>query len=129
MPDQGPGSGHHHRLQAFLLLAAAIVLAIVAVSLVVTHQPPPPATAAARLVPADALLYVHVSTDPSRGPVKQALAVAQRLPDFPLGELSVVNRLDAILTGGSGRSVDFSSQVRPWLGREAAFALLNTTTS
>src|SRR5579859_2280804 len=118
-----------HALGVFLMLAAAIVLGIVALALAVSHEPPPPATTADRVVPADALLYVHVSTDPSRGPVKQALAVARRLPDFPFGEAAVVNRLDAILTGASGRSVDFSSQVRPWLGREAAFALLNTTTS
>lgn len=116
-------------LRMFLLLAAAIVLGVVSLALAVSHEPPPPATGAARVVPSDALLYVHVSTDPGRGPVKQALAVARRLPDFPFGEAVVLDRLDAILTGASGRSVDFSTQVRPWLGREAAFALLNTTTS
>jgi hypothetical protein len=36
-------------------------------------------------------------------------------------------RVDAILGGGG--VVDFSRDVRPWLGKEAAFALLNTTGS
>jgi hypothetical protein len=54
--------------------------------------------------------------------------VAQRFPDFPLASGAVLTRLDAILSGGSG-SVQFATQVRPWLGNEAALALLNTPTS
>ena len=39
----------------------------------------------------------------------------------------MISRLGAIL--GGGQAVDFSSQIKPWLGDEAALALLNTPTS
>jgi|SRR5579884_487195 len=120
---------HRRNRRAFLLLAAAIVLVLAGLAVSNYSSTPGPATGAARLVPGDALLYLDVSTDPSRGPVQQAIRVARRLPDFPLGEAAVARRLDAILSGSSGTGVDFASQVRPWLGREAALALLNTSTS
>jgi hypothetical protein len=117
-------------LQVILGLAAVVAAGLVAVAVAVSvSSAPGPATGAARLVPGDALLYVHVSTDQRRPAVREAIAIARRFPDFPLAELAVLSRLGAILTGASGRQVDFASQVRPWLGREAAFALLNTTTS
>ncbi len=76
----------------------------------------PPATGPARLVPGDALLYVHLSTDRGRPAVRQALAFARRLPNWPL--------LSAALTRRSGAPLTAS-----WLGREAAFALLDTSGS
>ena len=36
-------------------------------------------------------------------------------------------RLSAIAGGGS--SANFATDIRPWLGKEAAFALMNTTSS
>src|SRR5438309_2352532 len=92
-----------------------------------TGGEPAPATGAARLVPADALLYVHLSTDPGRPGVKRALALGERFPDFPLAAEFIATRAGAIV--GGGRSVDFATDVRPWLGKEAALALLNTTTA
>lgn len=104
----------------------ALVLVVLVVGAFGSAQAPP-ATGAAALVPGDALAYVNVSTDAGRTAVGQALALAARFPDYPLLSAAVMNRVDAILGGGG--VVDFSRDVRPWLGKEAAFALLNTTGS
>jgi hypothetical protein len=112
------------------VLAVSLVLVlVVAVALSSGPGEPPPATGAAEVVPADALIYLHFSTDPTRPGVKRALALARRLPGFPLLTAALATRLGAILGGSSGAAVDFGTQVRPWLGKEAAFALLNTSTS
>lgn len=107
---------------AGLFALAAIVLAIV---LSVLPGPVPPATGAATLVPADALLYLHISTDPSRPEVRQALSRVDRMPAAPLLFSDVTDRLDALLSD-SQSTVDFATDVEPWLGREAAFAVLDT---
>jgi hypothetical protein len=107
---------------ALLVLVVAVVAALAGGS-----GEPPPATGAAAIVPGNALAYVHLSTDPSRPAVKRALALARLFPDYFLASAAVTTRLGAI-AGGSG-SVDFAHDIRPWLGKEAAFALLNTTTS
>ncbi|MHB8656900.1 MAG: DUF3352 domain-containing protein [Solirubrobacteraceae bacterium] len=108
----------------FALLALALVLVL---ALAARGGGQGPATGAAQLVPADALLYLHVSTDGARRAVRRALSVAARFPDLPLAEAAVQSRLAALSAGSS--TVDFGRQIRPWLGREAAFALLNTTSS
>ena len=53
--------------------------------------------------------------------MKRALALARKFPDFPTVRDAVFRRL-AI----GGRPVDFARDVRPWLGDEAALALLNS---
>lgn len=109
------------------LLIAALALVVVAVILAVVRScgggaaSAPPATGAARLVPADALVYVHLSTDGSRDAVKRALALAGRFPSFPRLRDSALARISRAGTG-----LSFQRDVRPWLGREAALALLNT---
>lgn len=109
-----------------LLLAGAALLAVAAaaVAIAITSAEAAPATGAASLVPDDALAYVHLSTDPGRPAVKRGLEVAARLPDFPLLSGQLATRLGAITTGGT--RVDFRRDIRPWLGNEAALALLNT---
>src|SRR5947209_14633682 len=72
-----------------------------------------PATGAAALVPGDALVYVHVSTDRGRTEVNRALALARRFPDYA--------RLSAVLQTRAGAA----QNLRPWPGREAAFAQLD----
>jgi Protein of unknown function (DUF3352) len=84
----------------------------------------PPTTGAARVVPADVLAYVHLSTDASRPAVGRARALGARFPDYPLAYAAAINRLSAIVGGSS--SVDFATGIRPWLGKEAALALLDT---
>lgn len=86
----------------------------------------PPATGAAELVPGNALLYVHVSTDSSRPAVRQALGVSDRLPASALLFGAVTSRLEAILAGSASTGISFGNDVRPWLGKEAALAVLDT---
>jgi hypothetical protein len=86
----------------------------------------PPATGAAELVPGNALLYVHASTDTSRPAVRQSLTVSKRLPASARLFGTVSNRLDAILGGSTSSGVSFARDVRPWLGKEAALAVLDT---
>lgn len=106
-------------------LAAVIVAAAVAIA-IIAGETTPPATGAAALVPGDALAYVHLSTDPSRPAVKQAQELARRFPRSSLFTAAVENRLSALVGGGKS-GIDYSRDIRPWLGKEAALALLNTT--
>src|SRR5207302_3827389 len=91
-----------HRLVNAMLALVVIVAGIVAV-LVRSGAPSTasPATGAAALVPADALAYVHVSTDPARSTVNRAVKLASRFPDYPLIGATVLSRLPAIASGGA----------------------------
>ena len=75
---------------------------------------PPPGTAA-RIVPANALVYVNVSIDGDRDVTRRALKVAQRFPGYSAQRDSIIRRLTA--PGAKG-------DVRAWAGDEAALALL-----
>jgi hypothetical protein len=55
----------------------------------------PPASAAARLVPADALVYVHLSTDPDRAQTRDATKVAESFPSWRALRDGIVQRLQA----------------------------------
>ena len=104
-------------------LIAALVAGLVAIGVIAASggdvEPPPDRAAA--LVPAGALLYLHLATDRAGGDGDEASAagVAERVP--------LLARLrDALLAraGASGGGFDFESDVRPWLGEEAAAALV-----
>jgi len=107
----------YHRRRALALAVIGVVLALASAAFLVLDSsgPEPPATGAAQLVPSDALAYVHLSTDPSRSGVQDARRLASRFPDYPLLYAAVMSRVNGIL--GSGN-------VRPWLGKEAAVAVL-----
>jgi hypothetical protein len=111
-------------LVALVLIALAIALPA---GLFGAGGPAPPATGAASVVPADALAYVHLSTDRGRPTVTAADALDRRLPGFYSLTSSVTGRLDEILGGGA--ALDYDRDVRPWIGKEAALALLNTTSA
>jgi uncharacterized protein DUF3352 len=116
------------RLKLRLALGGAAVVLVLALALSgggAAEQAP--ATGAAAIVPGDALAYIHVSIDRGRPAVKRALALAQRFPDYQLFSAAVVTRLGAI--AGGAANVDFARDVRPWLGKEVALALLNTPTT
>lgn len=119
------------RALARLAGALAVLFAIAALIavFVLSSGPTPPATGAATVVPADALLYLHVSTDRQRSSVSQALASLRRLRVAPLLSAAVTGRLDGALAGGNGTPVNFSTDVLPWLGNEAALAVLDTSGS
>jgi hypothetical protein len=113
------------------VVAVVVVVAIAAAAGIVVatrSTEVPPATGAAAVVPADVLAYVHLSTDASRPAVKQALSIGTRLPDFPLLSAAVTSRLTDIAGGGAG-GIDFATDIRPWLGKEAALALLDTSST
>jgi hypothetical protein len=126
-PDARSGKVHGRRRLIALVAGAVVLVCAIAAGLMALagSGEVPPATGAAQVVPADALAYVHLSTDSSRSAVTQAEQLGRRFPDYPLLAGSVLNRLDALI-GGSG-SVDFATEIRPWLGKEAAFALLGTS--
>jgi hypothetical protein len=126
--DSVPDSSRRRpRLAALVAIVPVIVLAVIAIVIGTGSSSSGPAAGAAAIVPGDALAYVNLSLDRGRPAVKQALAVVARFPGFPLAEGVALTKLDAILSGGG--SIDFATQVAPWLGDEAALALLNTTTS
>src|SRR5205085_9985180 len=77
--------------------------------------------------PSDALAYVNLSIDSSRPAVKRAMTLASKLPSYALLRVAIQSRLSG-LTAQNG-SIDFSRDIRPWLGGEAAIALLNTPSS
>ncbi len=81
----------------------------------------PPPDDAASLVPADALAYVHVDTDASSDQYRQATAILARLPVL---SSQIGGRLLAQVPAVGRSAPSFTEDVRPWLGDEAALALL-----
>ncbi|HET6866828.1 MAG TPA: DUF3352 domain-containing protein [Solirubrobacteraceae bacterium] len=104
------------------VLTGALAIAVALVLLTGGSGPMPPATGAATIVPANALAYVSLSTDPSRPAVSDARRMAARFPDWPLLETAALNRLRSLVAGSS--SADFATQIRPWLGKQASIALI-----
>ena len=97
-----------------------LLLAIAVAVVVATRGDAAAPDGTARLVPPDALLYAHLSTSDSRTQDARLLSLASRF--------SVVRqRIPALamaLTPAAG-GLDFARDVRPWLGEEVAFALLD----
>ncbi len=80
-----------------------------------------PPDAAATLVPRSALVYLHVSTDTGRAATSDALAVLRRFPSFEKLQRSLV---DGLRRFGRGTGVEYGRDIAPWIGEEAALALL-----
>lgn len=104
--------------------ALAVAAGVLAVVLLVSGGERPPATGAARLVPAGALVYVHVSTDRERGAVRRADDLLRRFPNATSARDALTSRLTSI-----GPGLSYRHDVRPWVGPEAALALLDTAGS
>ncbi len=103
-------------------LALAIVLvgaALLVFSLVQGSSGSEQRDGAVRLVPPDALLYVHARVEPDSEQWRRAGEIVRELP--ALRRLRD-RALDSISRGR--RPLDFDTQVRPWIGDEAAVALL-----
>jgi Protein of unknown function (DUF3352) len=110
-------------------LGVAIAVALLAIVLVVRactggEDSPPPANAAAKLVPADTLVFATVSTDAERPAVEKARDLARRFGAYESTRDQLLQRL-----AGDDKPVDAAKDVSPWLGDEAAFALMDTGTS
>src|SRR5262245_29272993 len=87
------------RLVAVGVAAAMVVVLVVAVIAIAGGgdggSDAPPASAAAGLVPADALVYVHLSTDPDRAQTRDAAKVAESFPSYRTLRDGIVSRLQA----------------------------------
>lgn len=105
--------------RALVGLLALVAAAIVAVLALRGGDDAPPAADAARLVPASALAYLHVSTDGDREAVGRGLSLLRRLG----AEEGAQRQLSSLLSAREGQPVDFARDVRPWLGDEAALAI------
>jgi hypothetical protein len=103
------------RRRRALLGAALLALAALAAGVVVAiaggGSGPPIADRAAALVPSDALVYVHVSTDTDRDAVQDAQRLGDDFPSYERLRDQVLSRLAV------------SGDIRPWLGDEVALAL------
>lgn len=96
---------------------AGLVAALVGAALGLLSQRDPPVDRAALLVPADALVYAQLATDRD----DELLETLEKLPTF--------TALRATATAAVSRTAgafDFERDVEPWLGDEAAVALLDT---
>jgi hypothetical protein len=121
LPDETRRASRPLRFAARAGLAALALLAL-ATGLVCARDGNAPADEAARLVPASALVYVHLSTDPDREPDARLARLAAALP--------AVGRLrEQIVAGVSPERLDLERDVRPWLGAELAYAVVSATDS
>ncbi|HEX3316610.1 MAG TPA: DUF3352 domain-containing protein [Solirubrobacteraceae bacterium] len=119
---RGAGEVHRRRRLLALLAVVAVVAVVVVLVLVLSGGgETPPSTRAAKLVPSDALVFLNLSTDAGRDGTKRALAVANRLPSFGAVKQALARRL-----GTRAGPVNFRRDIRPWLGDEAALAVLPT---
>jgi hypothetical protein len=98
-------------------VAAAVVLLAIAAGVLLLRGASAPRDTAGRFVPAGALAYVHVSTDADREQDVRLLRLLRKFPTF--------TRLRTRVEGAIG-AFDFERDVRPWLGKEAAVALLDS---
>ena len=98
----------------------AVVVAVVVVALAVSRLTGgPPDDTLAELVPPTALVYAHSSTDRSRGENARLVRTLEKLPGARRLRTAALRRV-----GGTSRGFSFERDIRPWLGDEAAFALL-----
>jgi hypothetical protein len=111
------------RPRALVALAAVAVLALAGGVVCASsggEQAPP--DDAARLVPADALAYVHLSTDPDRAADRRLVRLAAALP-------TVTRLRDQVTAAISPQAFDLERDVRPWLGDELAYAAVSPADS
>jgi hypothetical protein len=127
-PGPSPARVGVPRRRLALLAAGALVIVVVIVLISGSggQATTPPATGAASVVPSDTLAYIHLSTDQSRPSVTSALALAARFPGYQALRDGLMTRLGVT---GPGVAVDFTRDVRPWLGKEIALAVFDTPTS
>jgi hypothetical protein len=82
-------------------IAAAVLVVVLLVAVIALAgggdegTAKPPASAAAQLVPADALVYVHLSTDRDRSQTRSASGLASSFPSWTALRDGIVSRLQA----------------------------------
>src|SRR5215213_4560269 len=100
--------------------SVALLLGILAIAIVSATSHPGPGGEAARLVPADALGFARLSTDRGDAAARRLQRLAPRIPGY-------LGLRDAALTAVSPAPGAFDPRrdVRPWLGDEAAVAIVD----
>jgi hypothetical protein len=81
---------------------------------------------AAELVPADALVFVRLSTDGEREAVDAARELAEGFPSWQRARDAVLERL--VVASEDDGEIDAQGEIEGWLGDEMALALLNSPT-
>jgi hypothetical protein len=106
--------------RAVLVLAVLLLLGIVGVAVQATRADPGPGGRAAELVPASALAFARLDTDPGDPAARRLARLAPRIPGYSVAR-------DAALRAVSPApgAFDLQRDVRPWLGDEAAAALVD----
>jgi Protein of unknown function (DUF3352) len=109
------------RVLIALALVAALALAAGLVCASGGGEDGPPDDAA-RLVPADALAYLHLSTDPDREADRRFARFAAALP-------TITRLRDQAVAAIAPQPFDYERDVRPWLGDELAYAAVSPADS
>jgi Protein of unknown function (DUF3352) len=110
------------RPRVLIALAAVAVLALAGGVVCAGGGDEAPADDAAKLVPADALAYVHLSTDPDRAADRRLVRLAAALP-------TIARLRDQVVAAISPQAFDLQRDVRPWLGDELAYAAVSPADS
>lgn len=112
---------------------AAVVLGAIALVLLLAFAVPrlpcqfpggdvcAPEDDAAEIVPADVLAYVHLTLDPETKQYEDVVATLDAVPELTR---QVVGRLLAQIPGPAGEPADFARDIAPWLGGQAAVAVV-----
>jgi hypothetical protein len=114
--------GRRRLVAGAVLLALALALVVVVLAVAGSGSDGsggPPANEAAKLVPADTLVYVHVSTDRHRDASTRAANLAEQFPSWPALRDGIVKRLSAPGCRVGADALRTS--------KEAALALFDTT--
>src|SRR4029077_16763326 len=106
--------------RALLAGSVALLLAIVGIGILDARANPGPGGHAAELVPASALAFARLDTDPDDPDAPRLAALAPQLPRCAATR-------DAALKAVSPAPGAFALQrdVRPWVGEESAAALVD----
>ena len=108
-------------------LAIAVGAVVAAIALVLVLRAcsgggdEPPKDDAAAFFPDTSLVFATLSTDGDRSAVERAADMAARFGAYDKNRDALLKRLS-----GGDQEVDASKDVEPWLGDEAAFALIDT---
>ena len=114
----------HPRTRAAILSGVLVLVVALAEGLLAPGGDDAAPAGAAKLVPASALIYVHALTGSGRPGTQRALRLARRFPAFARAQTAAEAALGRF---GRGTGVDFARDVRPWLGEEAAAALVGVS--
>jgi Protein of unknown function (DUF3352) len=102
-----------------LVGSVALLLGILAIAVAEVASHPGPGGRAAELVPAGALAFVRLSTGPDDRAALRLQRLAPRIPGFVALRDAAVRAVSPVPGG-----FDLRRDVRPWLGDEAAVALV-----